>query len=148
MWMNIGVDFDGTIVTHEFPEIGSEIGAFEWLKKFQEAGAFLRLWTMRSDGQANGDVLTQAVEHCRANGVEFASVNENPSQASWTASPKMYCQLYIDDAAFGCPLVHPVNGKRPFVDWRVVGPSVLQMIESYKTAGRSWRAAEDKRVRQ
>ena len=54
--MFIAIDFDGTIVDHRFPEIGKPVpGAFEWMKKFKEAGAKLILWTMRSDGQANGE---------------------------------------------------------------------------------------------
>jgi hypothetical protein len=106
----IAVDFDGTIVEHEFPEIGRPVpGAFEWMKKWQQAGALLILWTMRSDGRTgggreNGPVLTEAVEFCRKNGVEFHAVNANPSQAVWTSSPKVYAHIYVDDAAAGCPL--------------------------------------------
>lgn len=80
----IAVDFDGTIVAHEFPHIGAAVpGAFHWMKAWQEAGANLILWTMRSDGRVgngkeNGPVLTEAVEFCQSNGIEFWSVNENP----------------------------------------------------------------------
>jgi hypothetical protein len=84
---------------------------------------------MRSDGQKHGDALTQAVEFCRQNGVEFAGVNTNPGQERWTLSPKAYCQLYIDDAALGCPLrENPKMGGRPFVDWSQVGPMVMERI--------------------
>ena len=125
----IAVDFDGTIVDHRFPDIGSPVpGALEWLRAFKEAGATLILWTMRSDGQESGDVLTQAVEFCRSNGVEFDFANEHPQD--WTTSPKAYAHVYIDDAAFGCPLrKNPRCGGRPFVDWDVVGPSVMEMIQ-------------------
>jgi hypothetical protein len=128
--MNIAIDFDGTIVTHEFPRIGDvNPYAFSWMKKFQEAGARLILWTMRSDGQECGPVLTEAVDHCRANGVEFFGVNSNPEQGSWTTSPKAYAHLYIDDAAFGCPLrENPRAGGRPMVDWELVGPKVLELL--------------------
>lgn len=128
--MLIAIDFDGTIVEHEFPEIGKECpGAFEWMKKWQEAGAKLILWTMRSDGQNSGDVLTQTVEFCKQNGVEFYGVNSNPSQ-SWSTSPKAYAKLYIDDAGFGCPLIESKkSGNRPMVDWSIVGPSVLRLIQ-------------------
>ena len=45
-------------------------------------------------------------------------VNENPSQKSWTDSPKPYCHLYIDDAALGVPLEsNPHVSSRPYVDW-------------------------------
>lgn len=126
----IAVDFDGTICDHVFPDIGKPVpGAFEWLAKFQEAGARLILFTMRSDGQQNGDVLTHAVEFCRENGIEFFGVNRNPEQDTWTDSPKAYAHVYIDDAAFGCPLRdNPRAGGRPYVDWDAVGPEVLSLI--------------------
>lgn len=125
--MIIAVDFDGTIVTHNYPHIGECVGAIPWLKKFQEAGAELVLWTMRCDSERHGPVLTDAVEFCDRHGVRFFGVNSNPSQGSWTRSPKAYANIYIDDAAFGCPLVYPAGG-RPHVDWEIVGPAVLKMI--------------------
>lgn len=134
----IAIDFDGTIVEHRFPKVGDEApGAFEWLKKFQEAGARLILWTMRSDGGVRKDgtqnetPLTDAVEFCRANGIEFWSVNGNPDQATWTGSPKAYAHRYIDDAAIGCPLIQLPNDA-VVVDWEAVGPTVLEFIESVK----------------
>lgn len=125
--MIIAVDFDGTIVTHNYPDIGKCVGAIPWLKKFSEAGAELILWTMRCDSKSQGPVLTDAVEFCEQRGVRFFGVNSNPSQGSWTMSPKAYANIYIDDAAFGCPLVEPEDG-RPYVDWEIVGPAVLKMI--------------------
>ncbi len=124
----IAIDFDGTIAEHEFPEIGKPVpGAFEWMKRFQDFGAKLILWTMRSDGQQSGPVLTQAVEFCRQHGIEFEHINENPQD--WTTSPKAYAHIYVDDAACGCPLRgNPKLGSRPFVDWAIVGPLVAKRI--------------------
>lgn len=140
--MIIAIDFDGTIAEHEFPEIGAAVpGAFEWMKRWQEAGAKLILWTMRSDGRSadgkreNGPVLTEAVEFCRANGVEFYGVNCNPGQASWTQSPKVYAHVYVDDAGINCPLRESrKSGGRPMVDWAAVGPAVLEFITAPKRA--------------
>lgn len=134
--MIIAVDFDGTIVEHEFPNIGPAIpGAFEWMRRWQEAGAKLILWTMRSAGRKTpglpSDVLNAAVELCRANGVDFFGVNSNPAQHEWTQSPKAYAHCYVDDAGFGCPLIVEV-GKRPYVDWAKIGPAILRMIEGDK----------------
>ena len=137
--MILAIDFDGTLVEHKFPDIGPEIpGAFDWLKKFQEAGAKLILWTMRSDGRngkgkENGPVLTEAIEFCRSRGVEFWGVNTNPEQSSWTQSPKAYAHVYIDDAAFGCPLVKGEpdawdGSYRPYVDWDKVGPKIMRLL--------------------
>lgn len=128
--MIIAVDFDGTIVDHRFPEIGDPVpGAFMWLKEFRKAGAKLILWTMRSNGQESGNVLSEANDFCLQYGVFFDYINENPQE--WTTSPKAYAHVYIDDAAFGCPLKeNPRPGGRPFVDWDIVGPAVMAMIQS------------------
>lgn len=128
----IALDFDGTLVEHQFPDIGPEVPeAFDWLRRYRAAGARLILWTMRSDGRcgagkANGPVLTEAVEFCRARGVEFWGVNVNPEQAAWTQSPKAYAHVYVDDMAAGCPLTG--LPRRPYVDWRLVGPAVMAML--------------------
>lgn len=130
--MILAIDFDGTLVRHEFPAIGPEVpGAFEWLRRFQAAGASLILWTMRSDGPERQEdtPLADAVAFCRERGVEFWGVNSNPGQHSWTSSRKVFAHAYIDDAAFGCPLVPPSDGKRAYVDWSVVGPAVMRLIE-------------------
>lgn len=123
--MIIGIDFDGTIVEHEFPAIGRPVpGAIDAMLAFQEAGAQLVLWTMRS-----GEHLDEALDYCRGHGVEFWGINRNPEQHTWTESPKAYCQLYIDDAAFGTPLTRdPYSGKRPYVDWLFITPVVLRQL--------------------
>ena len=129
--MYICVDFDGTVVDHRYPEIGEEAPqAIYWLKRFQDQGARLILFTMRSDGGRNGDVLTDAVNYIQGNGIQLYGVNKNPTQVHWTSSPKAYGQLYIDDAAFGCPLIQPEGFQRPCVDWEVVGPAVMKMLDT------------------
>ena len=127
--ITIAVDFDGTIVMHEYPEVGApNPGAIEWMKRFQENGANVILFTMRSDNE-HIDGLSQAVEYIESNGIELDGINTNPGQEVWTSSPKAYAQIYIDDAAFGCPLKNNPTG-RPYVDWDIVGPSVLEYIIS------------------
>lgn len=138
----IAVDFDLTLATGPFPHVGEPVaGAFEYLKIFQLRGARLILWTIRSDGRKQftdplkRDPLTAAVEFCRSNGVEFWAVNGNPEQAGWSGSPKAYAHVYIDDAAFGCPLVQLVgpdgSAARPVVNWMKVGPAVLKLIDDH-----------------
>jgi hypothetical protein len=112
----IAVDFDGTCVTHEYPHIGKDIGAVPVLKGFVEAGHRLILYTMRS-----GKELEAAVDWFKQKGIPLYGVNENPSQKSWTDSPKVYANVYIDDAAFGCPLRYDsASSNKVFVDWDVV----------------------------
>jgi hydroxymethylpyrimidine pyrophosphatase-like HAD family hydrolase len=124
--LTIAIDFDGTIVTHEYPKIGKDVGAFPWLKLAIEYGHRLILFTMRS-----GRELREAVEYCRENGVEFYSINDNPEQNSWTTSRKVYANLYIDDAALSIPLAFDEkHSRRPFVDWGVVGPKLIEVIKN------------------
>jgi hypothetical protein len=103
----IAVDFDGTVVKHRYPYLGSELpNATDVLNKLVKAGHKLILLTMR-----DGSRLEQAVQWFRDRNVYIWAVNENPDQKAWTASPKVYVDLYIDDLALGCPMNK--NG----VDW-------------------------------
>lgn len=121
IYLKIAIDFDGTIVTHRYPEVGTPVpGAFEWMKKWQDAGATLYLWTMR-DGQH----LLDAIRFIESNGITMSGYNNLTDQKGWTQSPKLYAKIYVDDAAFGCPLITPV-GERPYVDWFIVGPGVMK----------------------
>jgi hypothetical protein len=64
----ISVDFDGTIVEHDFPRIGKPLPeAFEVLRELKEAGFKLILWTCREDHNRliAQRYLTHAVEFCR-----------------------------------------------------------------------------------
>jgi hypothetical protein len=111
--MDICIDFDGTCVTHEFPYIGKDVGAIPILKKLVDNGHNLILFTMRGD-----DYLLDAVNWFNGNNIPLYGINVNPKQKLWTNSPKAEGQLYIDDAALGCPLIYDVNlSNRPFVDW-------------------------------
>lgn len=119
--MIIGIDFDGTIVEHMFPAIGEPVfGALETMKELEGAGHRLILWTMRSREE-----LADAVKYIQDNGIKLWGINANPDQirSQWSTSPKAYCQIYIDDAALGCPLSYdPATSKsgRPVVDWHKV----------------------------
>lgn len=98
--MTIAVDFDGTIVTHEYPQIGSELPlAIPTLKKLKEDGHKLILWTVRE-----GDLLDDAVLWCRERGLEFYAVNkefpeENVKNVHYSRKPKV--DIWIDDRNVG-----------------------------------------------
>jgi len=47
MGLVLAIDFDGTCVTHDFPRIGSEIGAPPVLRALVSSGHKLVLFTMR-----------------------------------------------------------------------------------------------------
>ena len=74
----IAVDFDGTIVTHEYPKIGTEIPfATETLKMLIKDHHQLILWTVRE-----GKLLQEALDWCKERGVEFWAVNKDYPEES------------------------------------------------------------------
>lgn len=112
--MIIAVDFDGTCVKHAYPKIGEDIGAVPVLKEMVRQGHQIVLNTMRS-----GDLLQEAMDWFAANDIPLTGVNHYPGQETWTQSSKTFAQVYIDDAALGCPTIMDERG-RIFVDWRIV----------------------------
>lgn len=132
--MEICIDFDGTIVKHEYPSVGEPVPmALETMRDLQSIGHQLILYTMRS-----GKELEDAVNYCKENGIEFYGINKNPTQSEWTQSPKAYGQLYIDDAAFGCPLTWDfipnsiIPTGRPFVDWLEIRKQLIEPSSNHK----------------
>lgn len=124
----INIDFDGTVVTHDFPRVGKDIGAQKVLKKLVEKGHQLILFTMRDDTRDSMDeyyqikpgnrYLTDAINWFKDNNIPLYGIQSNPTQLMWTTSPKSYAELLIDDTALGCPLKYDLSiSNRPFVDW-------------------------------
>ena len=97
----IAVDFDGTIVTHEYPKIGREIPfAIETLKMLIRDHHRLILWSVRE-----GELLQEAVDWCRERGVEFWAVNKDYPEESLDNnnhfSRKIKADYFIDDRNIG-----------------------------------------------
>ena len=95
----IAVDFDGTIVEDQYPRIGRPIiFAFDTLKKLQEKGYRLILWTYRS-----GNSLQDAIDFCANNGIVFYAVNKSFPEEEFDGvySRKIHADLFIDDRNFG-----------------------------------------------
>ena len=121
--IKIAIDFDGTIVDHEYPGIGKEkLFAFQTLKELEKLGARLILWTFRT-----GKELDEAIEYCRMNGIEFYAVNKNyPEEIiDDTTSRKINVDIYIDDKNIGgFPGWSGV--------WQILTPYELQEMEAEK----------------
>lgn len=126
--ISINIDFDGTVVTHDFPRVGKDIGSQKVLKKLVEKGHQLILFTMRDDTPDSMDeyyqikpgnrYLTDAINWFKSNDIPLYGIQSNPTQSMWTTSPKSYAELLIDDTALGCPLKFDLSiSNRPFVDW-------------------------------
>ncbi len=103
----IAVDFDGTLSIGKWPDIGEpNVRLIEDLKLRRQRGDKLILWTCRTN-----ELLTAAVEWCRAFGLEFDAVNENLPEiveAFGGDSRKIYADEYIDDKT-------PPNRKNEFM---------------------------------
>ena len=109
----IAIDFDGTCVEHDYPNIGLEVeGAVETLLRLNNRGHKLILNTMRS-----GERLDAAVKWFKERHIELWGVNKNPEQSEWTSSPKVFAHLYIDDSALGCPVRFIDGVRHHVVDW-------------------------------
>lgn len=110
----IAVDFDGTIVVHEYPRIGELIpGAKATINTLASNGHKVFLWTMRSWNKQHPTVLQEAAMFCEDAGIYLAGINQSPQQFS--SSKKQYASIYIDDAAAGCPLCDWKGN--PVCDW-------------------------------
>ncbi len=96
----IAIDFDGTIVEGKYPEIGKpKLFAFETLKKLQDDGYLLILWTYR-----HGSKLDDAVEFCKSNGVEFYAINKSYPEEEYVEgemSRKIDADIFVDDRNIG-----------------------------------------------
>ncbi|MEL6810909.1 MAG: hydrolase [Bacteroidota bacterium] len=97
--LNIAVDFDGTIVEDNYPNIGKpQLFAFETMKQLQEQGHRLILWTYR-----HGRALDEAVAFCEENGITFYAINKSFPEEKFDEkySRKVNADLFIDDRNFG-----------------------------------------------
>jgi hypothetical protein len=125
--VDIVIDFDGTCVTHNYPDTGKEIGATPVLRELVDAGHRLILFTMRcNDKKKKNNTLNDALAWFQERDIPLFGVQVNPGQKLWTSSPKAYGDLYIDDMALGCPLVFPEEGP-PYVDWEEVRRMLVTM---------------------
>lgn len=95
----IAVDFDGTIVEDAYPGIGEpKIFAIETLKRLQQDGHRLILWTYRCNKR-----LDEAITFCEEQGIEFYAVNKSFPEEEFNGdvSRKIHADLFIDDRNLG-----------------------------------------------
>lgn len=94
----IAVDFDGTLCTDSYPQIGMpNLPLISLLKQEREQGKRVILWTCRCGG-----ALGEALAWCKGHGLEFDAVNENVPETMeqyGTESRKISADIYIDDKA-------------------------------------------------
>ena len=108
--MIIAVDFDGTIVEHDYPEIGApKKNAIKTLKDLQKAGHLIIIWTCRCE-----PYLSPMTKYLNDNGFYPDAVNANLGSVRGMAMPKIFANMYIDDKNFP-----------PFPGWNWVRTQLL-----------------------
>ena len=92
----MAVDFDGTLVIDQFPEIGAERKKFcSFIRILQKMGVKSILWTSRT-----GSALQEAVEWCEDHDLHFDAINKNLPEVielTGTDTRKVYANVYFDD---------------------------------------------------
>ena len=123
--MKIYLDFDGTVVEHQYPVIGQcNYGCFEIIDKLNTAGHEIILNTMRVEFDKK--LLTEAIEFIN---LSMASLNINQIN-SFTNTDHKYeptkwdwdlhfftGRIFIDDVCEAIPLKNGVSSSRQMVDW-------------------------------
>ena len=106
------IDFDGTIVEHEFPDIGPEKPyALETMRSLQKVGHKIIIWTCRTD------VALDAMEAwLKKQNFTPDAINKNINNLDY-AFPKVYADVYLDDRSFP-----------PFSNWRSVQRQFLHEV--------------------
>jgi hypothetical protein len=147
------VDFDNTICVDEWPNIGELIpGALDVLKKLQDNGHTLILYTQRSNNfpiccdelrkYANDhhelvnnncvDILTPVINFIKERGVEFDYINENKDWETITGddSRKVFNDFVIDDHNLGINYNEVLNSNNELckiVDWKYIDKQCVEL---------------------
>lgn len=94
--MIIAVDFDGTLVEDNFPNIGeTKWEIVHYIQHQQEHGSKIILWTCRQ-----GKELIEAIAWCAEHGIDLDAVNEDLPETIekyGQSSRKILADIYIDD---------------------------------------------------
>ncbi len=140
--MKIYLDFDGTVVEHQYPKMGkSNFGCLEVIKKLQDAGHEIILNSYRAD--CNNGTLEEAQkllnEQCFKLLKDPALLNEFqikpitkyarnkliPGNWDWNFF-KSGNVMFIDDKSSGIPLKKAVWSHGWMVDWEIVDAQFIE----------------------
>lgn len=91
--MIFAVDFDDTLFSNAYPDIGMpNYPLIHRVKQLKQDGHKLILWTCRS-----GEELQEAVDACKEVGIEFDAINENVNPSPRFNPRKVFAHYYVDD---------------------------------------------------
>ncbi len=100
---SVAVDIDSTLLIgdYKYPELGKpNFPLIESLNRFREQGGVVIINSLREDTSPLGNILTQALDYLKENGLVWDYVNDNdPNRSSkWNDNPrKIAATYYIDD---------------------------------------------------
>ena len=135
--MRVYLEFDGTVVEHAYPRVGKVvIGAFETIEKLQKKGYEICLNTYRADLDGEEGIQyalkilnTMGLRYNVKQGGEFTPienvVNKKITPIPWSESLNGKKFLFIDDQAYGTPLVHATFEPGFMVDWEKVEKDLI-----------------------
>lgn len=124
--MKIFLDFDGTIVEHQYPAIGPiNTGCLEIIDKLIKAGHEIILNTMRAE--FDNRLLMEAIEfinysmtNLQGNTQAYSFLNTDhkydPTIWNWELHFNTG-RIFIDDVCEGIPLKSTISSSRQMVDW-------------------------------
>ena len=134
--LTIYLDFDGTVVEHQFPKIGRcNFGCIEVIKKLQDAGHKIILNTYRAD--VGGECMTDSLrlindqywmllvdrksrDNFHLNPItDYEPKKIHPSPFNMLLTQKTG-ELFIDDVSAGIPLKPAVMTPTRMVDWNML----------------------------
>jgi len=116
----VAVDFDGTIVESDYPNIGKPIPyAIESLKRMKEAGIRIVIWTCRHDLKPVRSWLNKYGVNIDAINTNDALTEEEWSKFEHNESTKKTADIYIDDRSF----INPVY----LLGWQVISRRLIEL---------------------
>ena len=96
----LAIDFDGTICTVSYPEIGRErLGAKEFINKLYDEGYLIVINTCRSDGGEHA-AEQMVKDFMKLRGIKYHSINQNLDfliEYYKCDTRKISADVYIDD---------------------------------------------------
>ena len=115
--MIISIDFDGTIVNHEYPFIGKiKENAKKVINNLCDKGHTIIIWTCRYEKED----LINMKNFLGLNEIRYHYINENAKGINFKPYPKIYADIYIDDRNIFCEKINWFDVERYFLQKKVL----------------------------
>lgn len=127
--MDIYLDFDGTVVEHDYPNIGKlSPNALEVIKKLQTAGHTIILNTMRVEFE--DDSMQEALDFINLNetvtGINISRQTKHKVYPQRWNLDKIEDEIYIDDITPNIPLIKATEVDGMMVDWLEIEKQLIE----------------------